>query len=130
MLNVPDVSTTSRCHVHRWTGGLVQSHDAGSCDGGNCVSSCHQAEDGLKGVSTITSDRANPGAPPPRGLIWRGEELKEDGVEFESLVSVERRLAFVYLQGFFDFASPEAWLLSEDADVLQAHTMACVGDVL
>ena len=46
-VNVPDVSTTSRCHVHRWTGGLVQSHDAGSCDGGNCVSSCHPAEDVL-----------------------------------------------------------------------------------
>ena len=45
--NVPDVSTTSRCHVHRWTGGLVQSHDAGSCDGGNCVSSCYPAEDVL-----------------------------------------------------------------------------------
>ena len=65
-----------------------------------------------------------------RERINEGEELKEDGVEFESLVSVERRLAFIYLQGFFDFARPEAWFLSEDADVLQAHTMACVGDVL
>ena len=93
---------------------LVQSHDAGSCDGGNCVSSCHQAEDGLKGVSTITSDHANPGAPPPRGLLWRGEELEKDGLEFKSLISVERQLVFVDLQGLFGLTGPVAWLPSKD----------------
>ena len=63
-------------------------------------------------------DHANPGAPPLRGLVWRGDELEKDGLEFESLISVERQLVFIDLQGFFDLTCPEAWLPSEDAYVL------------
>ena len=51
-------------------------------------------------------------------------------MEFESLITVERRLVFINLQGFLDLTCPEAWLPSKDAYVLQAHTVACVGDVL
>ena len=54
-------------------------------------------------------DHANPGAPPPRGLVWRGEELEKDGMEFKSLVTVESRLMFIDLQGLLDLARFEAW---------------------
>ena len=51
-------------------------------------------------------------------------------MEFKSLITIKRRLVFEDLQGLFDLACPVAWLPSKDADILQAHTVACVGDVL
>ena len=45
-------------------------------------------------------------------------------MEFESLISVERRLPFVDLQGLLDLSGPEAWLLREDADILHADAVS------
>ena len=72
-------------------------------------------------------DRANSRVPVALGILCRGEKLEEDRMEFESLISVERRLPFVDLQGLFDLSGPEALLLREDADILHADAVSTDG---